>query len=89
MWQKGVYQKRVKDYPIALSGCFASVVEGRFIVGGGQGDDYKTHKKVFEYDQDADTWKSLPNMNTPRCMASSCYIGKTLFVTGGWDDNFS
>ena len=82
----GVHRKRVKSYPMALSGCFSSVAEGRLIVGGGAGNTAtKTYRNVHQYDSTADTWKPLPNMNVPRSYASSCYAEKTLFVMGGKD----
>ena len=75
---------------MALSDCFSSVAGGRLIVGGGR-DDERSHNNVYEYHPDTDVWKSLANMNTPRCGATAWYSEsrKTLLVLGGRDGPYS
>ena len=81
---KGVCRKNAQDYPMAVYGCFSSVLEGRLIVGGGVDDNEKTSHSIHEYDPKTDAWKSLPNMNIPRHRAKCCSVGKMLFVIGGY-----
>ena len=40
---------------------------------------------VERYDSLRDTWESLPNLNTGRREHSSCILGSTMYVLGGYD----
>ena len=45
-----------------------------------------TYNDVERYDSIRDRWQSLPKLNKARCFHSSCVLGKTLYVLGGFYD---
>ena len=64
-------------------------MEPRFIfISGGHEQNYLILKDVERYDCIADRWESLPELNYARINHSSCILGNTLYVIGGWDAYF-
>ena len=60
----------------------------RFIfLSGGCNDDDELISTVERYDPSTDTWEPLPDLNEARDSHSSCVLGNTLYVFGGYNDD--
>ena len=63
-------------------------MEFRFIfLTGGFNSDNQALNDVERYDSISDTWESLPKLNLERSHPTSCTLGKTLYVLGGFNAN--
>ena len=61
-------------------------MEFRFIfLTGGFNSDNQALRDVERYDSISDTWESLPRLNLARSHATSCTLGMTLYVLGGFN----
>ena len=64
-------------------------MEPRFVyISGGYDQNFVILKDVERYDSIRDRWESLPELNYARMNHSSCTLGNTLYVIGGWDAYF-
>ena len=58
----------------------------RFIfLSGGCNDDQEFISTVERYDSSIDTWEPLPDLNEARESHTSCILGNTLYVFGGYN----
>ena len=76
-----VCYKNVPNMPFPNEVSFYNVCEGRSIVGCGLDMNRTKQNGVQEFD--GQEFKPIPQLKKARCGPRSCYINKTLYVSGG------
>ncbi|MBM3782823.1 MAG: hypothetical protein FJW30_00610 [Acidobacteria bacterium] len=72
--------------PTTRGGLASAVVNGKIYVMGGEGNSgtpQATFRQNEEYDPVADTWRSLPDMPTPRHGLYAAAVGNVIFTPSG------
>ncbi len=67
--------------------CYAAcgIIDGKIIVAGGRGNNYKPLSTVEMFDPESNTWQDLPSMPNPMEGAASAILGKCMYLLGGFN----
>jgi N-acetylneuraminic acid mutarotase len=74
------------DYPLPVMDNAVAAHDGTVYVAGGM-DGVNKLAIAGVYDPDANGWRRLPDMPEVLSAASAGFIGDTLYVTGGWNED--
>ena len=74
------------DYPLSLRLSTGQVVNSIPIIAGG----YKggSVSNIYKFDKQSNSWLSLGNLVTPRCLHSSTILNGALWIIGGHGGNY-